>query len=343
MDHLPADLLLPLLEVVRVVVAVEVAVQRAHHDGRDDTREEHNDEQRLDDGAPVNVGVAVREAGVEVRVPTRRPAHVLVLNPLDAVRPHNRRGLGEVRRGDGLVVSVHIEVRVARRLAVFEAVRHDVEADDAVLRLLGVSVVWEVVLDRELEVVVDESVPGTALLYPERVATHVVPPVAVLALATVRERARVEARKVVDDHMSAVLILNEFGKQRELALVHLCLISRAIQTHARHVLAHLHRVHGHLDVVAPQNFTKGLRAAPGVEDGVGGTAERSGVVRLRHQRIDRAKRVDLDGDVLSVRILDGLDTREVEPRRETRLCGHDHQERQCNNEAARNHFFFFYQ
>mmetsp|Transcript_8391 Transcript_8391/g.22075 ORF Transcript_8391/g.22075 Transcript_8391/m.22075 type:complete len:577 (+) Transcript_8391:721-2451(+) len=70
-DELPAEVLLEVLVILHVVVAREVEVDGAQQDRRDDAREEHGNQQRVDDGEPLNL--LRLHARRQQRVPPRGP------------------------------------------------------------------------------------------------------------------------------------------------------------------------------------------------------------------------------------------------------------------------------
>mmetsp|Transcript_81578 Transcript_81578/g.143836 ORF Transcript_81578/g.143836 Transcript_81578/m.143836 type:complete len:223 (+) Transcript_81578:2249-2917(+) len=204
MDHLPPNLLLGLIFVLRVVVAVEVVVQGPHEDHSHDPTEEEHVHEGADDGEPVDVGVS-GIGGLQVMVPTRNPGHLFVLHPSHTVGPRNVfggfvRGASDHRLcGVGLSVELLAWCTLRVDLRIFHGVGGNLKPNNPPTNEAN----RFVDLDSEGQMVVDSCGVSFITWCPKGVATTIEQAVGV-AIPNIYLRHR----KVVQDKMAPVLIIN---------------------------------------------------------------------------------------------------------------------------------------
>ena len=76
MHKLPPELLLGVLAAVDLVVARDVLVEGAEEDHGHHARQEEHDDEAVEDGEPLDVGVG---HAVQDIVPSARPLHIIIL------------------------------------------------------------------------------------------------------------------------------------------------------------------------------------------------------------------------------------------------------------------------
>ena len=304
--------------------------------------------------------VRVGDRGVEVRVPSRGPADVRLLDPRNAVGPVD---VTAVLRGEGdNVGAVGVEllvagVRLGAALGPRDGEGLDGDADDeevvlilACLELLLLLLVFllqlaldlavdgrarfahheelalvdAVVLNGEVKVVIDQGgAAGARLGHAEGVAALVGDLLELCGAAALEYGGGVlESCQVVDNHVGAVLLLDELFKKRG------ALVGQrggAVEDLAVVVKHHVDIVRGGALVLAAEDLANRLVAA----DEHVRAAEGGVIIVIRDNVLDRVKAVDVDVHHVALAIGDGAGAGDVE-----RAGGEGAAERERSNEEG---------